>query len=492
MYINYNIQQNKSTVNNTSKKGSCYLIKPNNNHYYKHNPIYFKARSVSSDIKTHIHPLTSHKITPNILPPKVLSKYPCLNPMYKNNYKISKSFLQSLDSDEENEKELVNNREVTNSEEELFNYENRNNIKEKSSKILNDCNKYNIVLLRGDVVNIDKKTLVFDKFDYKTCRHVFKELTSLKVYDYNLNTREYKIIIPSKLKHDIENPPSLKKISYTENDIYSPKDRKPILEISNITSPMLYNSYYYTNSSIEYKSDSIVKEYLSDMNDYKFDSENFEVPCVVNNNDQSYNGIYFIDPSYKNVNGRPVYSNNAKGSLKRFIFRYPVKFSESGFVWVLQPISPLIQEWCAHAYGYGDDLPWNADWGDTQVIKSSEYRQCKLQSPDVSTYTCQDYKDTIQKTKDDCTLNINTVEVHSKNINVDNKETTEIESTKIETKEMVVEDTSEKISDNTESEISKIDESGIENQSETIKTSDIEEESSSENEYSVTNMCIIS
>lgn len=437
MYINYNGTRKPTVINQSSRSLPSYIITPNKRYNTGVNPgvnpVNYTNRVRPNNPYYYNHPLATRESTSTIISPNILSKYPCLNPMYKCNYKISNKFLNDLDVDSddleediENDKNNILDRDCN--DELQFNYEQRANTKNMSNKILNAHNNYNIVLLRGDVVNIDTKTLVFDKFDYKTNRHVFKELTSLKTYDYDLNSREYKIIIPSQLKYDIRNPPSLRKVcidTTLSNSFYS---REPILEIQNSISPMLHNSYYYNISSLKEDSETIVTDYVSP-NDIQI-----ELPCVIDNDDHSYNGIYYIDPNYKNMHGWPVYSNNASGDKKRFIFRYPVKFTQSGFVWVLQPISPQIKEWRAHAYGYGEEEPWLAEWGDTTIVNSSEYRTYKLNAP--TTYTSVNYEETIKNTTEQCS----TVEsVGSDDVDEDDsygEETAKVESDDSDKKEL--------------------------------------------------------
>ena len=92
-------------------------------------------------------------------------------------------------------------------------------IKKKSKNIIK---KNKITLIKGDVVNIDKKTLVYEDYSEKTGLHIFKDLTSLKIHEYDLDKRDYVIVIPKILKHDIITPKnSFKTIEYREPSKYS-------------------------------------------------------------------------------------------------------------------------------------------------------------------------------------------------------------------------------------------------------------------------------
>jgi len=392
----------------------------------------------------------------DFISPDILSKYPCLNPMYKFNYKLSKQFLNDIytdddsdralgdysgvDSDDEIDEELddelddeIDEELDDEIDEELeFHYEQRNWTKMKSNTL--SKNQHNIILMKGDVVNIDKKTLVFDKFNYKTCRHIFKELTSLKIYDYDLNIREYTVVIPSQLKSDIIHAPALHKSPICSEHIIVKKElvdeepadeelvnEKPVDEelvegylsdlengtcspaILGITSDV--GSSPVENDILGSQSIPIIIDYVSSCktidNIYNITKNTtipipptVDFPRVVGHNDDSYNGTYFMSSSYGDVNGWPVFSTDNIGNAQRFIFRFPVKFTKSGFVWVLQPFPPGTMEWNANAYGYGNSDPWLADWGNITVVNARSRRCIKVIEPPTKQFTNDDADDT--------------------------------------------------------------------------------------------------
>ena len=76
----------------------------------------------------------------------------------------------------------------------------------------------------------------------------------------------------------------------------------------------------------------------------------------------SYTGEYFLDGYF---NGFPMWVNwncGTPGSQFEFcyIFRHPVAFTASGWVWVVQPIPPTT-EWMANAY-VDSEWPWQGNW----------------------------------------------------------------------------------------------------------------------------------
>lgn len=78
--------------------------------------------------------------------------------------------------------------------------------------------------------------------------------------------------------------------------------------------------------------------------------------------ESSYTGEYFLD-GYQN--GFPMWVNwdcGTPGGKFEFcyIFRYPVGFTSSGWVWVVQPIPPST-EWMANAY-VDSEWPWEGTW----------------------------------------------------------------------------------------------------------------------------------
>ena len=157
----------------------------------------------------------SYKLPPSLTHyPGSIARNPYLNPMFKFNYEPSQAIIKDIYSNNFEEIPL----DDSCSDDELeYQSNQRDIIKKKSKDIECDTSSANIKLLRGDVVNIDKKTLVFNNYNTKTRRHVFKELTTLKFCDYDLTTRPYRIIIPSKLKFDIITPQNLiREIKYKD------------------------------------------------------------------------------------------------------------------------------------------------------------------------------------------------------------------------------------------------------------------------------------
>ena len=82
----------------------------------------------------------------------------------------------------------------------------------------------------------------------------------------------------------------------------------------------------------------------------------------VYHNQDSYTGDYWLDGEY---NGHPLWVNWECGNPGSqfeycYIFRYPVGFTNSGWVWVIQPIPPS-DEWSANAYTDGR-WPWKKEW----------------------------------------------------------------------------------------------------------------------------------
>lgn len=139
-----------------------------------------------------------------------LAKYPNLNPMFDlkkitNPVVEYKNWFDNISDDSLDEFMYMNTQ--------------RELIKKKSKNIIK---KNKITLIRGDVVNIDKKTLVYEDYSEKTGLHIFKDLTSLKIHEYDLDKRDYVIVIPKILKHDIITPKnSFKTIEYREPSKYS-------------------------------------------------------------------------------------------------------------------------------------------------------------------------------------------------------------------------------------------------------------------------------
>ena len=134
----------------------------------------------------------------------------------------------------------------------------RESIKKKSKKIIKS-NK--ISLIKGDVVNIDKKTLVYENYSEKSGLHIFKDLISLKIHEYDLNKRDYVIVIPKILKHDIITPKnSFKTIEYIEPSKYS---TYTINETSELSEGYLSDLENGKKDTVDIPSE-IIENYVSD------------------------------------------------------------------------------------------------------------------------------------------------------------------------------------------------------------------------------------
>lgn len=176
---------------------------------YREKPIYSnKTSKYQVPTNYSLPPSLSHY-------PGSIARNPYLNPMFEFKYEPSDFFNTTQDSNK-----IVKTYDdfMEESDDELdYQYQQRDWIKNKSKEIQNDTSASKIKLIRGDVVNIDKKTLVFQNYNSYNRRHVFKELTTLKVYDFDLTSRPYTVVIPSKLKYDIITPSNLiREIKYTD------------------------------------------------------------------------------------------------------------------------------------------------------------------------------------------------------------------------------------------------------------------------------------
>jgi hypothetical protein len=87
-------------------------------------------------------------------------------------------------------------------------------------------------------------------------------------------------------------------------------------------------------------------------------------------NSNQYNGTYVRAGDY---NGSPMWEchgcNGTSGQFAvSYLFRYPVGFTASGWVWVVQPIPPTT-EWMANSY-LDAEWPWEStNWsGDVQSV----------------------------------------------------------------------------------------------------------------------------
>ena len=90
----------------------------------------------------------------------------------------------------------------------------------------------------------------------------------------------------------------------------------------------------------------------------------------IHHNQDSYTGDYWLNEEY---NGHPLWINWECGNPGSqfeycYIYRHPVGFTSSGWVWVIQPIPPS-DEWSANAYTDGR-WPWKKEWsGDVNSVE---------------------------------------------------------------------------------------------------------------------------
>lgn len=175
-----------------------------------------QLRPVYSNRKSK-YDITSYKLPSSMSHyPGSIARNPYLNPMFKFQYEPSDFLINNKFDSKKIVKTFENDFDDVDDELD-YQYQQRDWIKNKSKEIENDTTASKIKLIKGDVVNIDKKTLVFQYFNSQNRRHVFKELTTLKQYDYDLTTRTYTVVIPSKLKYDIITPQNLiREIKYTD------------------------------------------------------------------------------------------------------------------------------------------------------------------------------------------------------------------------------------------------------------------------------------
>ena len=111
------------------------------------------------------------------------------------------------------------------------------------------------------MVNIDKKTLVYENYSEKTGLHIFKDLISLKIHEYDLDKRDYVIVIPKILKHDIITPKNcLKTIAYRPSHKYS---TYTISETSELSEGYLSDLENGKNEMINIPSE-IIENYVND------------------------------------------------------------------------------------------------------------------------------------------------------------------------------------------------------------------------------------
>ncbi len=178
-----------------------------------------------------------------------LAKYPNLNPMFD---------VKKITNPTVNYKNWFDNILDDSLDELMYMNSQRESIKKKSKKIIKS-NK--ISLIKGDVVNIDKKTLVYENYSEKSGLHIFKDLISLKIHEYDLNKRDYVIVIPKILKHDIITPKnSFKTIEYREPSKYS---TYTISETSELSEGYLSDLENGKKDTVDIPSE-IIENYVSD------------------------------------------------------------------------------------------------------------------------------------------------------------------------------------------------------------------------------------
>lgn len=335
MYNSYNTSNksiNKSkkynwydlTLNNITKNPVQVLLPPLNINYANKIKNSYKYNTTSKYFNNKLRPTITHY-------PGSIARNPYLNPMFNFNYEPSETTLDTLYTnkiitdfnDKESDDEEVD-------DELEYQYNQREWIKNNSKTCEVDTSQVPIKLIRGDVVNIDKKTLVFQSYDSKSKRHIFKELTTLKIYDYDLTTRPYNIVIPSKLKYDIITPKNIfREITYTdtlklepkeltegylsdlekgENILYSIPEEKLNIISDYVTKDNKIESIYNIENSISSPKiiiheddsneqlkklasetvDNIIKEVVSEINTIKKDTNNNSVEKTDEiNNDES-------------------------------------------------------------------------------------------------------------------------------------------------------------------------------------------------------------
>lgn len=234
MYSSYNTS-NKTI--NKSKKYTWYNLALNNMNNMNEKPIPITLPPLNINYANKVKNSYKYNTTVNYFDNKLrpsithypgsIAKNPYLNPMFNFNYEPSETTLNTLCTNKivtdynENNTELddeVDDDLADEVDDELeYQYSQRKWIKNNSKNCEIDMSHIPLKLIRGDVVNIDKKTLVFQSYDSNSKRHVFKELTTLKMCDYDLKTRPYNVVIPSKLKYDIITPKNIfREITYTD------------------------------------------------------------------------------------------------------------------------------------------------------------------------------------------------------------------------------------------------------------------------------------
>jgi len=184
-----------------------------------------------------------------------LANYPHLNPLFNFEKIFEDAYnYNSADYNSDNVSDELD-----------YQYEQRKWIKHASDNIVK---KNKISLTKGDVVNIDTKTLVYVNYNEKAKLYTFKELTSLKVHEYDLNKRNYTVVIPKILKCDIITSTNLKtEIAYKDpfekllpklKNISIAEENKELSE--GYLSDLENDSCEYT---IKTSSNDMIKDYVS-------------------------------------------------------------------------------------------------------------------------------------------------------------------------------------------------------------------------------------
>lgn len=133
-----------------------------------------------------------------------LSKYPYLNPIF--NIRETQPIIDNKFKEKFNKtyKTFSSNNRNDEIDELWYQYNQRELIKSNSAKIVEMAKKKNDILSKGDLVNIDKKTLIYKYFDNNTGLYNFSELLNNNIHSYDLSTKKYEILFNSNNKSDLD------------------------------------------------------------------------------------------------------------------------------------------------------------------------------------------------------------------------------------------------------------------------------------------------
>ena len=133
-----------------------------------------------------------------------LSKYPYLNPIF--NIRETQPIIDNKFKEKFNKtyKTFSSNNRNDEIDELWYQYSQRELIKSNSAKIVEMAKKKNDILSKGDLVNIDKKTLIYKYFDNNTGLYNFSELLNNNIHSYDLSTKKYEILFNSNNKSDLD------------------------------------------------------------------------------------------------------------------------------------------------------------------------------------------------------------------------------------------------------------------------------------------------